>query len=288
MGFKFCPMCGEKLTNESFKFCPECGYKLEDGQESADNLQESVNEQNIKNHQDEGEELDDGLANDKRLRVRQIELMKKYGKLTPEKEQEIEQKEKRRKEIEEKNRQEAYYNRLYAKQSQEEKDELEKWIAENKNVIEGKYGNIDLLKKIEEEEKYRQEEKRYRQEELMKREEEKRYRQEELMKREEENSKCYGSFNCHYSEKRYNALIGVYPEFFNGVCTINKNKLTIQGQKRQKVILFSNISSIEYNKKLIGTSGIIITLSGGNIIELANAPQYAYNIINNLWSQGTY
>lgn len=289
MGFKFCPMCGVKLINESFKFCPECGYKFEIGDDPAENnLHEFVNEQNIKNPQDEGDELNDGLANDKSLRVRQIELMKKYGKLTPEKEQEIEQKEKRRREIEEKNRREAYYNTLYAEQSQKEKDELEKWIIDNKNIMEGKYGDMYLLKKIEEEEKYKLEEKRHRQEEKRHRQEEERFRQEELRKREEENSISCGTFNCHYSEKRYNALIGVYPEFFNGVCTINKNRLLIQGKKRQKVILFSNISSIEYNKKLIGASGIIITLSGGNIIELANAPQSAYDIISKLWSQGNY
>lgn len=61
-------MCGEKLTNESFKFCPECGYKFEAVDEPAENnLQESANEQNIKNPQDENEGLDDGLVKDRRV-----------------------------------------------------------------------------------------------------------------------------------------------------------------------------------------------------------------------------
>ena len=121
-----------------------------------------------------------------------------------------------------------------------------------------------------------------------------RKRQEELKKMEEEkNSKKvdsrtpYGAFPCHYSEKRYNTLIGVYPEFFNGVCTIYNNRLDIQGKKRQKVIRYSNISSIEYNKSFLKGSEMVITLSGGNIIELTISPE-AYNIINQLWSQGDY
>ena len=298
MGFKFCPMCGEKLTNESFKFCPECGYKFEAGEEPAENnLQESVNEQNIKNHQDENEGLDDGLAKDKRLKLRQLELMKKYGKLTPEKEQEIEQTQKRIKEIEEKNREEnerkrleEYYNTLYAEQSQEEEEELKKWIAENRKRVENreKYGNKELQKKKAEEEEEEPEELLQKLDYHIEKAIKEGKKIETVNKAEnEENSKCYGAFHCHYSEKRYSTFIGVYPEFFSGVCTINKNRLVIQGKKRQKVIRFSNISSIEYNKRLIATSRMVITLNGGNIIELTISPE-AYNVINQLWSQGDY
>ena len=48
MGFKFCPMCGEKLTNESFKFCPECGYRLDsDDKTKNENLESNeIDEKN--------------------------------------------------------------------------------------------------------------------------------------------------------------------------------------------------------------------------------------------------
>lgn len=242
MSFKFCPMCGEKVTNESFKFCPECGYKFEVVDEPVENNSlENVNEQNIKNPPEEIGE-DDGLAKNPKLRQRQLELMRRYGKRIP-----------------------------GEKTEGQEDDELKRWIAQNRV-------RVQLNDSNKQSELRRKNLERKRQEGLKKREEEK--------NTTIENSRSYGAFQCHYSEQRYNALIGVHPEFFKGICKINENSLIIKGKKRQKIIRYSNISSIEYNKKLIGQSHMVITLSGGNIINLTIA-QEAYNIINRLW-QGNY
>ena len=48
-----------------------------------------------------------------------------------------------------------------------------------------------------------------------------------------------------------------------------------------------NEYSIEKNDKSSFTEYNYTTLSGGNIIELTISPE-AYNIINQLWSQGDY
>ena len=263
MSYKFCPMCGEKVANELFKFCPECGFKFDSLDETIEN-----NSQDLTNSQVEIEK-GELLAKDPKLRQKQIELAKKYNKNL------IDSTDNADKNANEDNAKmhEAFNSK--PKKTYDPSKPLPKSkyagqkgpdLSKNKRYTGPKYkGNIFLNTKKEEESVER----------------------EKLKQQQEENSSCYGNFSCHYSEKRYSTLIGVYPEFFNGVCTIYKNRLVIQGKKRQKVIRFSNISSMEYNRSFFRGSGMVITLSGGNIIELTIGED-AYFIINKLWSQGNY
>ena len=66
MAFKFCPMCGEKLTNESFKFCPECGYRFDSDDKSKNEILESNeidekdNSESVLGHEKESKEDSNG------------------------------------------------------------------------------------------------------------------------------------------------------------------------------------------------------------------------------------
>lgn len=228
MGFKFCPMCGEKLTNESFKFCPECGYKFDSDEKTNKELIES-------------EEI-----------IRNSNVKKKRGKNSS-------------KNSKSKTELYNYLNGL---------DNVTNAVLIERRIKSGEITKIEQINRIVELKEEKIVENAQPQEELK-------------QKREEEYSKCYGAFNCHYSEKRYSTLLGIHPEFFDGVCSIRKNSLVIQGKRKQKVIRFSNISSIEYNKRRIGASEMTLTLSGGNIIHLT-APPEAYNRIYQMWSEGDY
>lgn len=280
MSYKFCPMCGEKVTNESFKFCPECGYKFD----YEDATKHNESEKKFENKRT----MDD----EKRKKMKECpncnHLLNKVAKKCPycgHNFNEIKEGEKTSFNLDKKRNENTSYTRT--KSDEEISKEISRQVSHaiisglftdsKKERDNAKAMTKDMDRKSE---VRRRNAERERQEELKKREEEK--------NSEKENSRTtYGAFPCHYSEKRYNTFIGVYPEFFNGVCTIYKNRLVIQGKKRQKVISFSNISSIEYNKSFLKGSEMVITLSGGNIIELT-IREDAYYIINQLWNQGDY
>ena len=72
MGFKFCPMCGEKLTNELFKFCPECGYNLSSEEKTEEELVESEKIIQIDNPEQLKEEKSEEDEEEERRRKEEI------------------------------------------------------------------------------------------------------------------------------------------------------------------------------------------------------------------------
>ena len=301
MGFKFCPMCGEKLISESFKFCPECGYKLNPNEETNKELTEF--DKDITNDSpDNGEitvisqvdlELDDNNEStvdelyyylqenctNKNIKSKLINKILDE-KITTKEELEIE------------------IEKLSDEFEEEDSDDVQDYITHLVNKYEksqgGKLKTNTIPSAEESRAKIQRNKARFLNESVdFEKEVDKTLAQVHAVmgkgrvEEKEEKKTNFGSFPCHYSEKRYSVLIGVYPEFFDGICTITDKSLLIQGKKRQKVIRYSNISSIEYNKSFLKGSEMVITLSGGNIIELTISPE-AYNIINQLWSQGDY